>query len=447
MFVIALREYNAAVRTKTFLISLLIIPVMMGGSLLIQWLLKDVKDIKDKHFAIINRTDHPDLFGKIQATIDLYNQTQTVDQAGKQFKPHFVLAEVPPPGEGEINALRAKLSDRVREGELFGFVEVGPKVFTPKPAPPPGAPTKDHYGAEYGLRYQSNRPTYFEFPQVVSEAINQIVQAERGLEAKVKKEVVRDIVTRVPMESKGLSKARADGTVEDASDIGQMAPFVVPFGLLMMMFMVIMMSATPLMQGVVEEKMQRIAEVLLGSVRPFELMMGKLLGMSAVSMTITAVYLGGAYWAAHRFEFTEYLGGELMLWFLVFQALAALMYGSLFIAIGAACTDMKETQNLLWPVMLLACLPMFLIGSVLQEPNSPVPTAVSFFPFSSPMLMVARMAVPPGIPAWQPLLAVLGALVTTVLCVYAAGRIFRVGLLMQGKGAKLGEMIQWVIRG
>jgi ABC-2 type transport system permease protein len=108
---------------------------------------------------------------------------------------------------------------------------------------------------------------------------------------------------------------------------------------------------------------------------------------------------------------------------------------------------MKETQNLLWPVMLLACLPMFVVGNVLQEPNNPVATGLSFFPFSSPMLMIARMAVPPGIPWWQPLVAVAGALTTTTLCVYVAGRIFRVGLLMQGKGAKLGEMVQWVIRG
>jgi ABC-2 type transport system permease protein len=71
----------------------------------------------------------------------------------------------------------------------------------------------------------------------------------------------------------------------------------------------------------------------------------------------------------------------------------------------------------------------------------------SFFPFATPTLMVARMATPPGIPAWQPLVGVLGVLATTVVCVYVAGRIFRVGLLMQGKGARLGEMIKWVFRG
>jgi ABC-2 type transport system permease protein len=72
---------------------------------------------------------------------------------------------------------------------------------------------------------------------------------------------------------------------------------------------------------------------------------------------------------------------------------------------------------------------------------------MSFFPFATPMLMVARLAVPPGIPWWEPVLGVLGVLATTVLCVYAAGRIFRVGILMQGKGARFGEMVKWVFRG
>jgi ABC-2 type transport system permease protein len=97
--------------------------------------------------------------------------------------------------------------------------------------------------------------------------------------------------------------------------------------------------------------------------------------------------------------------------------------------------------------MLLAMLPLFIIGNVMREPNSPVATGLSFFPFATPMLMIARQAVPPGLPWWQPAVGVVVVLATTVLCVYAAGRIFRVGILMQGKGARLGEMVRWVFRG
>jgi ABC-2 type transport system permease protein len=211
--------------------------------------------------------------------------------------------------------------------------------------------------------------------------------------------------------------------------------------------MLVLMTATPLMQGVVEEKMQRIAEVLLGSVSPFGLMLGKLLGMTAVSLTIACVYLGGGYWAAHRYGMAEHAPWGLLAWFVLFQTLAALTYGSLFIAVGAACTDMRETQNLLWPVMLLASLPMFVLASVLREPNSGVVTALSLFPFATPMLMIARQAVPPGVPWWQPVAGAAGMLLTTLLCVWAAGRVFRVGILLMGKGASPAEIARWVFRG
>jgi ABC-2 type transport system permease protein len=207
------------------------------------------------------------------------------------------------------------------------------------------------------------------------------------------------------------------------------------------------MTATPLMQSVVEEKMQRIAEVLLGSVRPFELMMGKLVGMMAVSLTIAGVYLSGAYWAASHFGFGDYISIDLLVWFLVFQTMADLMFGSLFIAVGAACTDMKETQNLLLPIMLLVCLPLFLMGNIIQDPAGPVVRGLSFFPFATPNLMIVRLALQPGLPWWEPALGVVVVLLSTIFCVYAAGRIFRVGILMQGKGARIGEMLKWVVRG
>jgi ABC-2 type transport system permease protein len=217
--------------------------------------------------------------------------------------------------------------------------------------------------------------------------------------------------------------------------------------MIMLMFMLVLLGATPLMQGVVEEKMQRIAEVLLGSVRPFELMMGKLIGMVGVSLTLAAVYLGGAYWAAVRYNFAEFIPTGLLMWFFAYQVLAVLMFGSLFIAIGASCTDMRETQAMTWPVMLLICIPMFVWFQVVREPNSPFALGISLFPFATPMLMLGRQAVPPGIPIWQPILGVCLVLTTTVVCVYAAGRIFRVGILMQGKGANLGQVMKWVFRG
>jgi ABC-2 type transport system permease protein len=205
----------------------------------------------------------------------------------------------------------------------------------------------------------------------------------------------------------------------------------------------------------VEEKMQRISEVLLGSVGPFQLMLGKLLGTVGVATTLAVVYLGSAFallgtsraLGAQYYGFGDFLTLPVLAWFLAFLTLGVLMYGSLFVAIGAACTSVQETQTLLMPVMVLAMIPLFVMVQVILEPDSALATGISLIPTATPMLMVIRVAIPPGIPLWQPVVGVVLVLLTTLLLVWAAGRIFRVGILMQGKGANLGQMMKWVFRG
>lgn len=429
--VVAAREYQAAVRTKTFLITLVAMPLLMGGSVLVQWLTKDIGSTKKKHFAVVDRTRGAWVAPRLKEFL-------------AAARPDLVLEVVPPSagGEAEAKEQRFALSQRVRRGELIGFMEIGPKVLTPT------LPAKDDTLPDaVSVRYQSDQLTAIQVQRVIEAKVNDLVQEARAVAAGLTPSKWPDVRTPVPVKSRGLTRRDARGELEDASEQSRIASFGVPFGMMMLLFMVLMISATPLMQGVVEEKMQRIAEVLLGSVRPFELMMGKLLGMTGVSLTIAAVYLGGAYWAATHFGFGDYVPAGLLAWFVVFQALATLMYGSLFIGIGAACSDMKETQNMMWPVMILVMVPLFFLGPVLQEPSSPLATGLSFFPFATPMLMLARQAVPPGVPVWQPLAGAVIVLVTTVLCVWAAGRVFRVGILMQGKGARVSDLVRWVFRG
>jgi ABC-2 type transport system permease protein len=237
------------------------------------------------------------------------------------------------------------------------------------------------------------------------------------------------------------------GQIKPAERSSEIAAMLVPMGLMMLMFMVVMVGAPPLLQSVMEEKMQRIAEVLLGSVGPFELMLGKLIGMVGVSLTIVTVYLLGAYFGARRTGYLELIPFHLAGWFIVYQTLAVVMFGSVFISIGAAVSDARDAQSMVTPAMLLLVSPMFVWLIVAREPTSTLATALSLFPPATPMLMVLRAAAAPNLPLWQPVLGIVLTLVTTLLFVFAAGRIFRVGLLIQGKGARLGDMVRWVISG
>jgi ABC-2 type transport system permease protein len=425
-WVIALREYNAAVRTRTFLISLILMPVMMGGSIFVQVLLKE-SDLREKTVAVLDQSPKGQIGQAIEKAFEAYNKHAIYDpDTGKQTLPRYQieLVTLPDHSAETLARERSALEARMRQGKLLGFLEIGQDVMETSSSP------TEALAAHRSVIFETNRVAGLEFRKQIEAIINEAVQSERGKKLGLDDAKRKAILQPVPMVLK------------------VQAPFAVPFIMVIMMFLVLMMVANPLMQGVIEEKMNRIAEVLLGSVTPFQLMMGKLLGMTAVSLTIVTVYVVGTLGGAYYYGFGDYIPpAGMLVWFFVFQTLAALMYGSLFSAIGAACSEMKEAQNLVLPVMLICCVPLFLLNNLIREPNSPVVAAASFFPLATPMLMVARQAIPPGIPLWQPLLGVVLVLATTVFCVWAAGRVFRIGLLAQGKGANLAEMARWVFSG
>jgi len=443
VIVIAVREYLAAVRTKSFIISLVLIPLLMGVSVGIQLLVKKLDDNTEKKFAVLDRTPGGELATILKAAAEKHNENQKAEPSERRDSP-FAIEEAEP--RDDLDQQRYELSERVRRGDLAGFLELGPELLATAPPTTASSAASEKSGA--AIRYYSKTPTPDTFSRWAERVVNAVVMQRRFEKAGIELADVQSILQPARLQVKGLAQRdRATGNIEEASEISQIGSILVPPSLVALMFMMVMIGATPLMQGVLEEKMQRIAEVLLGSVSPFRLMLGKLLGMVAVSLTIVAVYLSGAYWAAHRYGFTEFVPAHVLITFLFFQTLAVLMYGSLFIAIGAACTDARETQTLILPVALVACIPMFLLANVIRDPNSPFVTAVSLFPPATPMLMTARVALPVGVPWWQLAVGALGVMLTTLLCVYAAGRIFRVGLVMQGKGANIGELFRWVLRG
>jgi ABC-2 type transport system permease protein len=213
------------------------------------------------------------------------------------------------------------------------------------------------------------------------------------------------------------------------------------------MFLLVMMGAMPLLNSVMEEKSQRIAEVLLGSLKPFEFMAGKVLGGVAVSLTGAAFYLFGGSLFLSRMGLGEFIPYSLIPWFLVFLLFELIMLGSMLAALGSACNDAKDAQNLTFPAMFPVFLPMFLLMPILQEPTSSFATTLSLIPPFTPMIMLLRKSSPIGIPVWQPWVGLVGVLLFTVFCVWAGGRIFRVAILIQGTPPKLSKIIRWAVRG
>ncbi|MGB2984671.1 MAG: ABC transporter permease [Phycisphaerae bacterium] len=436
VIVIAVREYQAAVKTKAFIISIVLMPVLMGGAIMMQAIMHDRVDTKDKRIAILDQSDV--LFDTIAEAARQRDETDVFRGEGaerKKVRPRFLIDKARV-SSNEPAKITYELSERVRNGELFAFVIIGPEAVHPGDDP-----------ARDRVAYYSNSPTYDDFHDWVAPRINTRVRQLRFEAFDIEPAVVNKAISWVNVTNLGLVSLDDQGQITEAKETNRAANLLIPMGMMMLMLMVVMVSASPLMQSVLEEKMQRIAEVLLGSVTPFQLMMGKLIGIVGVSLTMATIYLVGAFFAVHRTGFGQLFPAHLVWWFVVFQIMAVLLFGSVFAAIGAAVSDMKEAQSLMTPVMVVVMVPLFLWVPVVKEPVSTFATVVSLIPPATPMLMILRQSVPPGIPLWQPLLGVVLVLATTTACVFVAGRVFRVGILMQGKGANVGEMIRWALRG
>lgn len=452
IWVIACREYRAAVRSKAFVITMVLMPVLMGASIGIQVLFKKLDDTKEKKYVVVDRTGGQ-LAILLQQASDQRNQIMAANpEAAKNLGPKYSIEIVAPSDDSPeaIGRQRFELSQRIEKEEIDGVLEIGPEVF--QSALMLGA-DPEKVDDSQAVRFQAKNITQSAFRRWAELVINESVQANRiapllkkGIEGVAEVKLIQ--AQRVPVKGKALTKQDPKtGKYEDGSSGAQIANFFLPAVLIGLMFMVIMVGATPAMQGIVEEKSQRIAEVLLGSVSPFELMAGKLVGVIGVSLTMASVYFIGGYIVADRYGVAEMLTPGLMVWFAIFLVMALLIFGSLFIAVGAAAGDIKDTQTLLMPIMVIACLPFFALGPIMQDPNGKIAVICSYFPFATPMLMVARQSVPPGVPLVQMISGIALVLATTIFCVWAAGRIFRVGILMQGKGAKFGDIIRWVAKG
>ena len=428
------REYRAAVKNKGFIIGLLLAPLLMSGGLIALSLLKDRVDTTDKKVAIVDRS------GVVAETLinaaETRNKREVYDkETGKKVKPVY-LFEIVGPDEEKPESQRLELSDRIRRGELHAFVEIG------RDAVYPG---EDRSASR--IAYHAKNAALDDLRDWIGRPINEQLHRLRLADANVDASVM-GLLTWTSVEGMGLvSVDEETGDVKGAQRASQVEAILVPIVMMMLMFMMVMMSVPGMLQSVMEEKTQRIAEVLLGSVRPFEFMMGKVLGGIAVSLTSSAVYIIGGIFVVRYMDLGKYIPYHILPWFFTYMLLAVIMLGAMSAALGSTCNEAKDAQSLNFVVLLPALIPMFIYLPIVKEPLSSFATWASLFPTFTPFLMLLRQTTPAGIPAWQPWVGLLGVLSFTVLFVWVGGRIFRVAILTQGTPPKLANIVRWALRG
>jgi ABC-2 type transport system permease protein len=428
---LAKRDYTAAVRTKGFIIGLILAPLIMGGSVIAIALMKDKMDTSDKRVAIIDRSG--ELSQVLMAAAGRRNATELLDQkSGKKVKPSYVFEVAP--SSGRIEAQRLQLSERVRAGTLTGFLEIGRNAI--------------HPGMDDSkIEYYAKNAALDEIRGWIQGPVNDRVRELRLKEIGVDASTTKDLFWPVIVDGMGLVTVDAGGSVKNAKRANPAEAVGIPLVMLFLMFMMIQMGAMPLLSSVMEEKTQRIAEVLLSSITPFEFMMGKVMGGVGVSLTSSLVYVVGGVIGIKRMGFEEYIPYHILPWFFTYMVLAIVMLGSMFAALGSACNDAKDAQSLTGIPMLITIFPMFLIGPLLQQPNSNIFVVLSLFPPFTPFIMLMRQSMPGGIPMWQPWAGLAGMVILAALFVWCGGRIFRIGILSQGEAPKLRNILRWAIRG
>ena len=427
--IVALHEFTTLVRSKGFLIGLLLLPVFMAIAFGAQRFARTATDIKDRQFVVVDRTGI--LFGPLKAAADVWNGAIVPAAGGAQTQPRYLPSEAT--FEAGDNEGRARLSDRVKRDEVFAFVEIPADVLDPE--------------SKSTISYHSNHPGYRPLPSWIAATLNREIVNQRFRAASIDRAVVGRLTRRIEVSELGLLARDASGGVRAAARVDRVRTTGIPVGIMLIILFSVVSTAPQLLNSVIEEKMSRISEVLIGSVTPYELMMGKLLGSAAVSGLLAAIYFAAGIATARHFGYGDAIGMADVAWVVVFLPMAVVMFGSVFITIGAACSDLKDAQGMMTPAMLVLMLPWMTFFAVINAPDSPVSVALSLFPTNAPFLMLLRIAIAPGPPLWQIALSVVLAALTTVALVHAAGRIFRTGLLMQGKAATLGEMWKWVRAG
>jgi ABC-2 type transport system permease protein len=432
--VIAKREYLAAVRTKGFLVSIILLPLFMGGGLIIFTLFKDKVDLSDKKIAVI---DYSGLFGDyLINTAESWNKNEIMNEKGEKVSPAYYF-EFIQPDSADPGRQKLYISERIRKKELHSFVQIGRDVLHPKPG-----------DEQSQILYYSENSAVDNVRGWFNNIINNKIRELRVAELGIGSEKIQDLFYWVNAEGMGLVNLNTrTGEVLEAKKTSELQTILVPYALLLLMFMMLMMSAVPLLNAVMEEKSERIAEVLLGSVTPWQFMIGKVIGSLGVSLTTSSIYVLGAVFTLNHMELADLLPYEIIPWFFIYMLLNIVMVGSIMAALGATCNDSKDAQAMQFPVMLPIIIPLFLMMPVILNPLGKMATVLSLFPLWTPMLMLLRQSTSVTIPAWQPVVGLIGVILFTWFCVWAGARIFRSSIILQGKRPKIGTLFKYIIKG
>jgi ABC-2 type transport system permease protein len=419
VWVVARREFMDRVRRKLFLVTTLIMPIIFGGLMVLPAVLSVMHTGKPMQVLVVDKTGWagPAMVRALPASpAEADSDGKSHAEAAKGFV--FKLA----PAGAAMTTIRREIGDGKVDGALVleGDEKSGLK------------------GTYYGQNLSN--PQLF---QVLDGRLNTVLLEHRLAKLGLAPGIAQQLKGRVDLETVKVEKG-------GKTRKGSIMDFIMPFVLAMIIYMMIIMYGVAIMNGVLEEKNSKVVEVIVSAVRPFELMLGKIVGIASVGLLQYGIWitLGAFVYFANPMNFQAHLEGPpirltQLVVLVVYFLLGFVFYSSLYAAIGACCTTQQETQQLQMPVTFGLVIPFVLMMPTIMTPNASWVVALSLFPVTSPITMLLRVG-SIDVPLWQ-LGTSVGLLAAgTVGIAWVAGKIFRVGILMTGKRPSIPEILRWV---
>ena len=372
--------------------------------------------------------------------------------------PQFIQAELPPGVDTSadpaqiVNQLRPYLTGEQQvsagneSGSLFALIiipgDIGNDVIRPGALPP-------QPGELRGIQYWATNLTDTRLPDAISRSINAEIRQQEYQRLGVNSELARQAQrARLPVVQLDPSSAEGEEAVSMADTFRQFAPM----GFVYLMFISLVQNVQHLLNNTIEEKSNRIIEVLLASVTADELMMGKLLGIGLAGLTTISAWLLSfvAFVSFYDSTQTELIGeilnvivsSELIPWFVFYYFAGYALYSGIFLSIGSLCSNLKEAQALMTPMILIQVVPLMMMAYVVMDPNNSLVRALSWFPLFTPYLMMNRAAAEP------PMVDLVGTTVVLLLSIalvlWLSGKVFRIGVLRSGQPPKVMELLRMI---
>jgi len=423
MFTVARREYLSRLKTKSFIIGTILTPVLLTAMMVLPRLLIFLKSDESKQIAVVDQT------GVILDSLAVGLGEK--NEAGERLY-NFIKRET---RSETLEAVKKELTAEVDQGRLDGYIIIPDSIYADGKA--------DYYGKSVTNFSENSR---------IRGAISRAVMAQRIQQSGLDSEQVRQLVRRVKLRT---FRVTAGGKQEEEKGRTEMLVWI----LVAFIYMAMLIYGQLLMRSVIEEKSSRVIESVISSVKPFQLMAGKLVGVGALGLTqyaIWALVMGSLSFYGVKVigVFAPRLASasgftmpavplEIWVFFLVFFVLGYFLFATMFAAVGALVSSDQEAQQLVFPVIMLVIIPFMFTFYIIGNPNAQLAVMLSLVPFFAPIIMFARIIVQTP-PVWQIALSLVLLIAAIVGMIWIVGRIYRVGVLMYGKRPTLPEIIKWI---